>query len=172
MTNKVLSAKLKQENKNKEIVIKLLLEKYSENNSNKINFSRKDCENLNISESDVSRIIQRLQQDELLHIEAKSMHNDFSRFWTLELNSKCIDYFKNKKDNIIDKRRITSSEVRAWITLAIAILAFILSIFSLYLQFFHKESPSEALYQELPQTDKIETHQNSDVNVYETMTNL
>lgn len=78
MTNKVLSAKLKQENKNKEIVIKLLLEKYSENNSNKINFSRKDCENLNISESDVSRIIQRLQQDELLHIEAKSMHNDFS----------------------------------------------------------------------------------------------
>lgn len=172
MTNKVLSTQLKQEDKNKEIIIKLLLEKYSESNSNEIHFSRKDCENLNISEPNVSRVIHRLQQDELLHIEIKSIHNDFSRFWILKLESKCINYFKNKKHNIIDNRRKSLSEFRAWITLIIAILAFFLSILSLYLQFFQKEIPSKSYYQESSQTDMIETRQNSDIDVYETMTNV
>ena len=56
MTNKVLSNESKQENKNKEIIIKLLL-----GNSNEISFSKKDCKNLNIPEFDVTRIIYRLQ---------------------------------------------------------------------------------------------------------------
>ncbi len=61
MTNKVLSNESKQENKNKEIIIKLLLDKYFYGNSNEISFSKKDCKNLNIPEFDVTRIIYRLQ---------------------------------------------------------------------------------------------------------------
>lgn len=162
MANKVISNESQQENQNKEIIIKLLLDKYFFGDSNEVHFSKEDCKNLNISESDVSRIIHRLQQDKMLNIKAKSTHNDFSRFWTLQLESRCINYFEIKNDNATENRRKSSSELREWITLAIAILAFLLSILSLYLQFFYKETPYEALYQELSQTDVTETHQNSD----------
>lgn len=171
MTSNPKSNKSEQENKYKEIIIKLLLDKYFSGDSNEVHFSKEDCKKLDILESDVSRIIHRLQQDGLLHIEIKSMHNDFSRFWVLKLESQCINYFEIKKDNTIENRRKSSSEFRAWFTLLIAILAFLLSIFSLYLQFFHTEIPPEDSYQELSQTDKTETHQSSDVTFYDTTPN-
>ena len=180
MTNKVLSNESKQENKNKEIIIKLLLDKYFSGNSNEISFSKKDCKNLNIPESDVTRIIYRLQEEGLLHIKFKSVHNNFSGFWTLQIMPLCVDYFKIKKDDITGKRRKSLSEFRAWITLIIAILAFLLSIFSLYLQFFYKWNSSvfsdtfleSGIHdQESSQIDETENHQNYDATFYNSTSN-
>lgn len=161
MISKVISNESEQENKNKEIIINLLLDKYFSSDSNEVYFSKEDCKILNISEPDVSRIIHSLQEEKLLHIKQKSVHNDFSRYWTLEIFPLCVNYFQIKKNNTIEKHRKSASELRAWATLIIAVLAFLLSILSLYLQFFHKKTLLESPESEFVQTDMTETHQSS-----------
>lgn len=162
MIKEVISNESEQENKNKEIIINLLLDKYFSGDSNEIHFSKEDCKKINISETDVSRIIHILQEEKLLHIKQKSVHNDFSRYWVLQIFPLCVNYFQIKKNNTTEKHRKSASEFRAWVTLIIAVLAFLLSILSLYLQFFHKETLLEPPEPEFVQTDTTETHQSSD----------
>ena len=71
--------------------------------------------------------IHLLQEEKLLSIKDKSVHNDFSKFWTIILRSACVHYFENQR--IDKKNKIINffKEFRAWITLAIAILSLIIS---------------------------------------------
>ena len=111
-------------------------EYYADNNrTNEISISKTDVENIGISEAEASRTIQLLETSNHLIIKRKSVHNDFSMFWTIELKDSCIHYFDIQKENKIEKRRKSFEEFRAWITLLISILAFGLSIYALYLQY-------------------------------------
>ena len=120
----------------KEKVIQFLISEYNKDNNKttEITISRTDVENLGLSEAEASKTIHLLASSNYLTIKRKSVHNDFSMFWTVDVNESCINYFKNKKESKTEKRRKFWFEIRAWITLLISLLAFGLSIFSLYLQ--------------------------------------
>lgn len=121
----------------KDKIIEFLISEYNKDNTktNEINISKIDIENINLSESDASKTIHLLETSGYLRIKYKSAHNDFSRFWTVILNDSCIEYFSNQKNNKKKNRRKSFEEFRAWITLIISILAFVLSIYALYLQY-------------------------------------
>lgn len=120
-----------------EKIIQLLITEYNRenNNSNEISIYRADIEEIGISEAEASRTIQLLETSNLLKIKRKSVHNDFSMFWTVVINNFCLHYFDNKKETNTEKRRKSFEEFRAWITLLISLLAFGLSIYALYLQY-------------------------------------
>lgn len=110
-----------------EILIEFLNNKYKNSDTNEVVVDKADVKKLNITEQEASRTLHLLQEDNMLHIKQKSQHNDFNMFWTIALMSPCIHYFDNKK---LDKRtKIINffKELRAWATLIIAILSFILA---------------------------------------------
>lgn len=76
-----------------EQLINFFLNKYQESNTNEVTISKKDCEALNMSDEETSRIIHTLKEDGLLTIKRKFIHNDFSMYWTIGLKSSCPHYF-------------------------------------------------------------------------------
>lgn len=120
-----------------EKLMQFLISEYNKdnNNSNEISINATDIEDLGITENEASRTLLLLETSNYFTIKAKSVHNNFSRFWTVELNQFAIHYFDNQKESKIEKRRKSFEEFRAWVTLLIAILAFGLSIYALYLQY-------------------------------------
>lgn len=121
---------MKTELTKEEILIEFFNMEYENSDTNEVVIDKNDVKNLNISEREASRIIHLLQEENMLHIKQKSIHNDFSMYWTIALMSPCIHYFENKKFNKKEQRRILFNEIRAWITLAIAIVALIHSIYT------------------------------------------
>lgn len=107
-----------------EQIIKFLIDKYNNGNTNEIAVSRKDCQILNIPESEISRILHTLQQDGLIIIKSKSVHNDFSMFWTIALKSSCINYFEIKSQKDKTNRR---EWVRTYVPITISFIALIKS---------------------------------------------
>ena len=57
--------------------------------------------------------------------KTKSPNNDLSMPWIVTLKDDYTDYFKKKKK---ERRQYIINEVRAWITLAIAVSSLVLSI--------------------------------------------
>lgn len=120
-----------------EKLMQFLISEYNKdnNNSNEISISATDIKDLELTENEASRTLLLLETSNYFTIKEKSTHNNFSRFWTVELNQFGTHYFDNKKEDKIEKRRKSFEEFRAWITLIVAILAFGLSICALYLQY-------------------------------------
>lgn len=120
-----------------EKLMQFLISEYNKDNnsSNEISINATDIKDLGITENEASRTLLLLETSNYFTIKAKSVHNNFSRFWTVELNQFAIHYFDNQKESKIEKRRKSFEEFRAWATLLIAILAFGLSIYALYLQY-------------------------------------
>lgn len=108
-----------------EQLINFFLDKYQESNTNEITISKKDCVTLNMSDEETSRIIHTLQEDGLLIIKRKSIHNNFSMYWTIGLKSPCIHYFDNKKISKTNKR---NKWIQFLIPVSISIIALIVSI--------------------------------------------
>ena len=75
-------------------------------------------------------MIYLLQEEKLLTIKQKSVHDDFSRYWVVALSPSFVHYFENKKSGNKEQRRKLFNEIRAWITLIIAIAALIHSIYT------------------------------------------
>lgn len=113
-----------------ERLIEFLNQKYENSNTNEVSINKHELPDLNLSEQEAARIIHLLQEEGLLHIQRKSVHNDFSVFWTIALMPSCVHYFENKKFDRKEQRRILFNEIRAWITLIIAIAALIHSIYT------------------------------------------
>lgn len=65
-------------------------------NSNIISISRNDVDVIGMSEQDIVKYLYVLQEDELINIKEKSVHNDLSRYWTVALKSSCLHYFDEK----------------------------------------------------------------------------
>lgn len=118
---------MKKQLTKEEQLINLFIQKYKNSDTNTISVNIDDVHYLNISEQEVSRTIHLLQEEKLLYIKHKSVHNNFSMPWTITLKDSCVHYFNYKR---LDKRtKIINflKEFRAWITLIIAILSFIIA---------------------------------------------
>lgn len=113
-----------------EQLIKFLNTKYEGSNTNEVSINRHELPDLNLSEKEASRIIHLLQEEKLLTIKQKSVHDDFSRYWVIALAPSCVHYFENKKSNNKEQRRKLFNEIRAWATLIIAVAALIHSIYT------------------------------------------
>lgn len=113
-----------------EQLIKFFNKKYEDSKTNEVSINKHELPDLNLSEKEASRTIYLLQEEGLLKIKQKSVHDDFSVFWTVTLNPSCVYYFDNKKSDKKEQRRLLFNEIRAWITLIIAIAALIHSIYT------------------------------------------
>lgn len=114
----------------KETIILHLISEYNKENitSNEIYFSQNDVKFIGLSEKEISKILLTLQEDGLLTVKTKSVHNDFSMPWKLALKSECIEYFEIKKNNNAINRR---EWIRTYIPITLSIIAIIISIISL-----------------------------------------
>ena len=81
---------MKTELTKEEILIEFFNMEYENSDTNEVVIDKNDVKNLNISEREASRIIHLLQEENMLHIKQKSIHNDFSMYWTIALMSPCI----------------------------------------------------------------------------------
>lgn len=107
-----------------EELINFLNNKYQNSKTNEVTISKNDCITIGMSEEKVSRIIHILQADGMLIIKRKSVHNDFSMCWTIEVNSSCVHYFENKKNDSISNRR---EWIRTYIPITLSFIALIKS---------------------------------------------
>lgn len=113
-----------------EQLIEFLNKKFESSNTNEVSINKHELPDLNLSEQEASRMIHLLQEEKLLTIKHKSVHDDFSRYWVVALAPSCVHYFENKKSDNKEQRRKLFNEIRAWITLIIAIAALIHSIYT------------------------------------------
>lgn len=109
-----------------EQLITFLLNKFKSSSTNKIIISKKDIQNINLTEQEIIQSIFLLQEDDILSIERKSVHNDFSMYWTVALKSKCVHYFDDKKDKSVADRR---EWVRTYIPIIISFIALLKSFY-------------------------------------------
>lgn len=119
---------MKKQLTKEEQLINLFIQKYKNSDTNTISVNIDDVHYLNISEQEASRTIHLLQEEDFLKIKRKSIHNNFNMSWTIALMPLCVYYFDNKKSNKRAKIINFLKEFRAWITLCIAILSFILAV--------------------------------------------
>ncbi len=111
-----------------EQLINFFLNKFQKGNTNEVTISKNDCKTLNMSEEETSRIIHTLQEDGLLTIIKKSIHNDFSMYWTIGLKTNCLHYFDYKDAEKIKKR---NNWIQFWIPVVLSAIAIIISILAL-----------------------------------------
>lgn len=112
----------------KEKVITFLINEFESSKNNEVSISKNDLEKINLPEQQIVKIFYLLQSDNLINIKTKSVHDDFSRFWVVELNSSCVFYFESKKISKTINRR---EWVRTYIPITLSIIAIIISIVSL-----------------------------------------
>lgn len=108
----------------KEKVITFLINELENSKNNEVSISKNDVAKINLTEQQIVKILYLLQSDGLIDIKVKSVHDDFSRFWTVELNSSCVFYFESKKTSKTNNRR---EWVRTYIPLIISSIALIKS---------------------------------------------
>lgn len=86
--------------------------------------SRNDIVSINLSEQEIIKTIYLLQEEGYISLKEKSVHDDLSRYWNVELKSSCIHYFENKRENRIMKKR---DWIKTYVPIIISILALVKS---------------------------------------------
>lgn len=107
-----------------EIVLQFLIDKNKSCKTNTVSMSITDVKSLEIPEDKIVKSLYSLSNDGCIAIKSKSVHNDFSRFWDLELTSKGIHYFENK--SVIRKEKI-NKQFQFWLPVIISIIALLKS---------------------------------------------
>ena len=115
---------------NKEILIEYLLKEYEKSTSNEVLIYKSDLPDIPLAPGNIIKTIYLLKEDGLLTIVRRPTDDDFSIPWTVALKSPCIDYFENKELKHKEQKLTFFNEIRAWITLAIALAAFIHSVYT------------------------------------------
>lgn len=113
-----------------EQLIKFFNEKFENSKTNEVSINKHELPDLNLSEKEASRTIYLLQEEGLLKIKQKSVHDDFSVFGQLHLTLRVFIILIIKSQIKKEQRRLLFNEIRAWITLIIAIAALIHSIYT------------------------------------------
>lgn len=99
-----------------------------------IYFANLHIKSLPLSEKEVIKILQTLDNDNLIIAKPKSPHKDFSIFWEITLNSNCLEYFHNKKINKISNRR---DWIKTYVPITISTFSLIVSIISLLISLYN-----------------------------------
>lgn len=115
---------------NEEKVLKYIIDKNKNKPTNKEFINKKDLNSLGLTENEVIKSLLILATDNHIVIKQKSVHNNLSIPWSLELSSSGIHYFENLEIKKKENRRLTissySTVIAGWITiLATIILAII-----------------------------------------------
>ncbi len=121
---------MKKQLTKEEQLIEYFIQKYENKKSLDISIGCKDAENLNMSEEEVIQYITIMSDKNWLQINKKSVHNNLNIPCNIHLDPICLDYFKNKQVHKKQTRREFWVEFRAWLTLIIALIALIHSIFT------------------------------------------
>lgn len=100
---------------------------------------KEDFSSLKLREKDIIHALLILSKKGLISIKSKSTQNKLNIPWRISIEAAGTDYFQNREMLKSENRRKLLEEIRAWITLLISILAFVLSILSLYLQYASKQ---------------------------------
>ena len=108
----------------KETILQILQEKHKKSSSNKIYVYKNDFTSLSIKESDITRHLYILSEEGLFSIIKDSVQKDLSTPWIISFTSDGINYFADKKQNLISKRR---EWIKTYIPIAISSIALIKS---------------------------------------------
>ena len=113
---------------NEEKLVKFLNNKFQNSKTNEVSVNRHEMHEINLTEQEVIHSIYLLNEDDLLDITHKSVHDDLSMFWKLSLKSSCIRYFENKA-----KER--NARIKEWVwwgvTTLISVGALVVAIIAL-----------------------------------------
>ena len=120
---------------NEEKLIKFLNKKFQNSKTNEVSANRRELPEIGLTEQEVIQSIYLLNEDDLLDITHKSVHDDLSMFWKLSLKSSCVHYFENKQLNSIANRR---GWVQTYIPNIISVIAIAISIIALIISLFQK----------------------------------
>lgn len=120
-----------ESNHDKRRTVNHFFNKYENSKTNVVSISQNDLENIEMTEQEIIRTIYVLQEDELINIKEKSVHDDFSRYWTVALKSQCIHYWENKRIRNTSNKR---DWIRTYIPITLSIIAIIISILALVAQ--------------------------------------
>lgn len=113
---------------NKEKLIVFLNNELTKSNTNKVSISKNDIEAIGISEREIVQILCILHSEKYIEITRKSVHDDLSSFWSVNVLSSCIDYFDNQK---AIKKNNRNAKIQFWIPTVISLGALIVSIIAL-----------------------------------------
>lgn len=116
-------------------IMKFIDDEYKAGNRQEVVISKSNISRLGISDAELVKELHRLAQNDYIRIIDKSVHNNLNKPWRIEPLIKYTDYYQRKTEHNQSIRREKRGEVRAWITLAVSILALLVSLFSIYLQF-------------------------------------
>ncbi len=119
---------MKEQLTKEELLIEFLNAKYEKSKTNEISISRTDLPALNMSELETVKLIHLVASKNLIKILNISTHGNLNIPCKIYIYPTCIDYFKNKQSSQKEQRRKLFNEIRAWITLIIALAALIHSV--------------------------------------------
>lgn len=108
----------------KERILTKILEKYNANPDKLLLIYKQDFSELKLDAKLIIKSLLEFQQDDLIVIHKKSVHNDFSIPWNISLTPKGLYYFENKKQKQIATRR---EWVRTYLPITISAIALIKS---------------------------------------------
>lgn len=139
-----------------EKIIEYLNSKFEDpqNSTNEIRISKTDATNLDMDEKCIVKYLLLMESSKIIAIKNRSTHDNLNKFWTIYITNSCVNYFDNKEKSELEQKRIHREEVRSNIALVIAVLAFIISVYALYLEFF----PKQNAYVETQQSQNPYTH--------------
>ena len=113
---------------NEEKLVKFLNNKFQNSKTNEVSVKIHELPEIGLTEQEVIQSIYLLNEDDLLDITHKSVHDDLSMFWNLSLKSSCVHYFENKT-----KER--NARIKEWvwwgITTLISVGALVVAIIAL-----------------------------------------
>lgn len=113
---------------NEEKLVKFLNNKFQNSKTNEVSVNRHELPEIDLTEQEVIQSIYLLNEDNLLDITQKSVHDDLSIFWKLSLKSSCVHYFENKT-----KER--NARIKEWVwwgvTTLISVGALVVAIIAL-----------------------------------------
>lgn len=113
---------------NEEILIRFFQKELESSQTNEIKIGTNNISSIGLTEKEIIQTIFLLQEDDIISIKRKSVHNDFSMYWTIALKSKCVHYFDDKKNKSVAERR---ERIRTYVPITLSAIAIIISILSL-----------------------------------------
>lgn len=117
-----------------EIMLKYLLTA-EQRKPNEVCFGTENYNDIKeIAKSEFVKILDNLEKDNLVSTYFYG-HHDTSSMCEITVLSGGIHYFEHKKSEQKSNRRVKGTIIREWITIVISVIALILSVFSIYLQY-------------------------------------
>lgn len=114
--------------KNEEKLIAFLNQKFCNSKTNQVSIGKGDLPDLKLTEEETVQTLYILREDGLIEFVKKSVHDDFSMFWTVALKSDCVHYFELKRS----ARKVKAREWIWWgVTSVISVAALIVGIIAL-----------------------------------------